>query len=84
MSYHKYQATVIYPNYPAIITVEARNDSEGLAKLTATAAQRPLLRNTITRDGQNLREEYLRRRALNQVPQDHRRTRPGRSPRKHR
>lgn len=83
MSFYKYQATIMYGSYPAVVTVEARNDREGLAKLTAHAVERHLLTNTITRDGKNLREEYRRRRANNEIPPAKKRQPARRRPRKH-
>ena len=68
MPLHIYRATIVYPNYPAIVTVEAPNDSEGLTRLCRLAAGHRLLNRTITRDGQNFQQEYLRCRIARQAP----------------
>ena len=63
MSVYRYQAVILFPGYPSVISIEAHNDREALEKLAKMAEGKKLLKDTITRNGVSLKEHYRNKKA---------------------
>lgn len=63
MSVYRYQAVILFPGYPSVISIEAHNDREAMEKLAKMAEGKKLLKDTITRNGVSLKEHYRSKKA---------------------